>query len=528
MDGPHVTTSSWSDARVAVLRDMWLRGSTASQIAEALGGVSRNAVIGKAHRIGLHPRPAAARQTSGDLLAFLEDANDPIIAVQRSSMAMPELLGWSWAANLQYVDADVRRVFRNAIGIASRRGGPPMVSAADLVDGLIAVAEAPRKSRNARLLAEALSNLDIVPVRGTDAAITDGALRALTREAVLRYDGVDVLTAAAAYRTRINSAPAPIELSHLISALVGTPAGQKALVESQLGAEAYGKFRSFADRVLQASAGNLASAGQRAVATMIHVEVVNSAPYQPLSSPSADYSSDAVRAGRDVIGASQDARALADLILLQAAKPPLAIGLFGPWGSGKSTLMAELKAEISNKSALQEHIPPTSRPGEPSLERVRGIMQLEFNAWTFADSENLWASLTSALFEQIASGGCDGSRKAIGACLIAEVAERTKKEEALLRAAQESLEEGQTRLLAADKAIAIATEDEKLGLADAAFEAITSLLGEDKKASADDAASKAAVADSSVPSELDALKGKLLLQGEAGEARLRVLIAAEK
>ena len=50
----------WSEERVQQLKDMWSKGMTARQIAESLGeGVTRNAVIGKAHRIGLsQPSPA--------------------------------------------------------------------------------------------------------------------------------------------------------------------------------------------------------------------------------------------------------------------------------------------------------------------------------------------------------------------------------------------------------------------------------------------------------------------------------------
>ena len=44
---------SWTDEKVAKLKELWGKGSTASQIAEILGGVSRNAVIGKAHRLNL-------------------------------------------------------------------------------------------------------------------------------------------------------------------------------------------------------------------------------------------------------------------------------------------------------------------------------------------------------------------------------------------------------------------------------------------------------------------------------------------
>ncbi len=52
---------SWTDERIDRLKAMWADGATASQIAEDLGGVSRNAVIGKAHRLGLESRPSPVR-----------------------------------------------------------------------------------------------------------------------------------------------------------------------------------------------------------------------------------------------------------------------------------------------------------------------------------------------------------------------------------------------------------------------------------------------------------------------------------
>ena len=62
--------SGWSDERVAMLSKLWIDGLSASQIARQLGGVTRNAVIGKVHRLGLSgrdapsaPRAIAARPT---------------------------------------------------------------------------------------------------------------------------------------------------------------------------------------------------------------------------------------------------------------------------------------------------------------------------------------------------------------------------------------------------------------------------------------------------------------------------------
>jgi GcrA cell cycle regulator len=57
---------SWTDERVELLKKLWSEGLSASQIAGELGGVTRNAVIGKVHRLGLSgrakaPQPQAAR-----------------------------------------------------------------------------------------------------------------------------------------------------------------------------------------------------------------------------------------------------------------------------------------------------------------------------------------------------------------------------------------------------------------------------------------------------------------------------------
>ena len=52
---------SWTEERIERLKKMWHDGATASEIADKLGGVSRNAVIGKAHRLGLEARPSPVK-----------------------------------------------------------------------------------------------------------------------------------------------------------------------------------------------------------------------------------------------------------------------------------------------------------------------------------------------------------------------------------------------------------------------------------------------------------------------------------
>ena len=55
---------SWTEEKVAKLKELWGKGSTASQIAEIIGGISRNAVIGKAHRLNLSAKIKTRTATS--------------------------------------------------------------------------------------------------------------------------------------------------------------------------------------------------------------------------------------------------------------------------------------------------------------------------------------------------------------------------------------------------------------------------------------------------------------------------------
>ena len=58
----------WVDQRVETLKRLWGEGKTASEIADALGGgVTRNMVIGKAHRLGLEARPSPIVRNGGEL-----------------------------------------------------------------------------------------------------------------------------------------------------------------------------------------------------------------------------------------------------------------------------------------------------------------------------------------------------------------------------------------------------------------------------------------------------------------------------
>ena len=58
---------SWTDEKVTKLKELWGKGNTASQIAEIIGGISRNAVIGKAHRLNLSAKIKTRTATSNQI-----------------------------------------------------------------------------------------------------------------------------------------------------------------------------------------------------------------------------------------------------------------------------------------------------------------------------------------------------------------------------------------------------------------------------------------------------------------------------
>ncbi|MGR3363430.1 MAG: GcrA family cell cycle regulator [Maritimibacter harenae] len=71
---------SWTDERVELLKKMWSEGQSASQIAKELGGVTRNAVIGKVHRLGLSNRAAGGAATTAKAPAKEKPAAKPAAA----------------------------------------------------------------------------------------------------------------------------------------------------------------------------------------------------------------------------------------------------------------------------------------------------------------------------------------------------------------------------------------------------------------------------------------------------------------
>jgi WD40 repeat protein len=108
------------------------------------------------------------------------------------------------------------------------------------------------------------------------------------------------------------------------------------------------------------------------------------------------YTADDARRGADLLRIGDDVDAFAQLIAARTITPPLSIGVFGDWGSGKSFFMNQLKSRVGQ----------LAREARDSGERQRDIsffkriVQVEFNAWHYSESD-LWASLVEHILANL-------------------------------------------------------------------------------------------------------------------------------
>jgi WD40 repeat protein len=98
---------------------------------------------------------------------------------------------------------------------------------------------------------------------------------------------------------------------------------------------------------------------------------------------------------RDLLDVGMDATALANVIAAEATKPPVSIGLFGDWGSGKTFLIGQIQDRVQRLAVRARRSNASSSP------YCRYVRNIAFNAWQYADA-NLWASLVTHIFEALA------------------------------------------------------------------------------------------------------------------------------
>lgn len=105
------------------------------------------------------------------------------------------------------------------------------------------------------------------------------------------------------------------------------------------------------------------------------------------------FSTDSPDEQTDHLGIRDEVATLTAVMMARDVRPPLAIGLFGNWGSGKSFFMREMERQAV---ALSQR-PSAASKDSPYCSK---LVQIKFNAWHYADS-NLWASLVSCLLEEL-------------------------------------------------------------------------------------------------------------------------------
>jgi KAP family P-loop domain len=104
--------------------------------------------------------------------------------------------------------------------------------------------------------------------------------------------------------------------------------------------------------------------------------------------------------GEDLLGFKRDVDSFAKLIAASDVTPPLSIGLFGDWGSGKSFFMNKLKKRIN---VLAGEARDREDRNEKSAFHSH-IVQIDFNAWHYVEA-NLWASLVEHIFRNLKFAG---------------------------------------------------------------------------------------------------------------------------
>ena len=118
------------------------------------------------------------------------------------------------------------------------------------------------------------------------------------------------------------------------------------------------------------------------------------APVPPVSAGPdvliARFTADDPTSATDLMDVRQEARAFARLAAGRAIRPPLSIGVFGEWGSGKTFFM----------KLMHEHVARISRDADSDGPFHGNIVQIRFNAWHYVES-NLWASLVDYIFTEL-------------------------------------------------------------------------------------------------------------------------------
>lgn len=150
---------SWTDERVELLKKMWGDGHSASQIAKELGGVTRNAVIGKVHRLGLSNRTTAGAAAAAEAQAPAPEPAAPAATAETTPSKAPSEAAAPSAPQPQESPAETKKAdippmtpARKAI-IPAGQPLPPQPSANEISpEALAKVTEVEKTARRLNLM----------------------------------------------------------------------------------------------------------------------------------------------------------------------------------------------------------------------------------------------------------------------------------------------------------------------------------------------------------------------------------------
>jgi len=109
----------------------------------------------------------------------------------------------------------------------------------------------------------------------------------------------------------------------------------------------------------------------------------------------ASLDADVAEGGTDLLDMTRDVDALCYVLTAKDLVPPLSVGLFGDWGTGKTFFMDLMRTKISRLSA------DSAKAGLGNTQLCSNVRQVVFNAWHYIDA-NLWASLVTHILNELA------------------------------------------------------------------------------------------------------------------------------
>lgn len=175
----------------------------------------------------------------------------------------------------------------------------------------------------------------------------------------------------------------------------------------------------------------------------------------------------------DRLGVAEEARVFARLLASRSTRLPLAVGLFGRWGSGKSFFMKLIEQEMKELARA---------PGADGPFYTK-VAHIHFNAWHYLDS-NLWASLALRIFDGVAEELADKPQERDGAALAIarerrSLTERIASNRRLKAEAEEAITAAQDARAQAERAILEAEEQRRQAATEFSLERIKAIAGPD-------------------------------------------------